>query len=427
MGRGVALLVMMIAITASACTPAIEPSLPIVSESGFEREDGLVCPSTLDCVWMPATFGAVQGRPGEYKYAPANRPAEPRIKYIIIHGTESSYESTIDTAHSADEPNSWHYSIRSRDGRVAQHLRLRDIGWHTGNHYISWQAIGIEHEGYADQDGWYTEAMYRASATLVRHLADHFGVPLDRQHILGHDNVAGMTPQWLRRMHTDPGPYWDWEYYFDLLGAPLREESGALVTIAPDYAANQPGFTGCSGSSGPCSKHGSSAVILRSAPEANAPLVNDSGLRANGEPSTMRIHDQGAHASAGQQFVLAEVRGDWTAIWYLGQKAWFHNPVSAPSALRGRGRIATPKPGRSTIPVYGWALPELPVVLPYTLAAGQSYAVGEVTAGFQFIMTTDAAGARTGGWTVREGGVSYAQIQFGHRVAYVSLEDVDVT
>jgi hypothetical protein len=42
-------------------------------------------------------------------------------------------------------------------------------------------------------------------------------------------------------------------------------------------------------------------------------------------------------------------------------------------------------------------------------------------------MTTDAAGARTGGWTVREGGVSYAQIQFGHRVAYVSLEDVDVT
>lgn len=79
-----------------------------------------------------------------------------------------------------------------------------------------------------------------------------------------------------------------------------------------------------------------------------------------------------------------------------------------------------PNPGRSTILVYGWALPALPVVLPYTFAAGQSYAVGEVVAGFKFIMTTDAAGARTGEWTVLEGGVSYAQIQFGHRIMYVS-------
>jgi hypothetical protein len=373
---------------------------------------------------MPAVFGPVPGRPGEWKFAPANRPIEPRIKYIIIHGTESSFDATIDGAQNAAEPNSWHYSIRSRDGKVVQHLRLKDIGWHTGNHYISWQAIGIEHEGYASQDGWYTEAMYRASATLVRYLTKRFNIPLDRQHILGHDNVPGMTPQWLPRMHTDPGPYWDWGHYFDLLGAPIRSSGGELVTIAPDYAANQPAFTGCAGSSAACPKHGSSAVVLRSAPEPNAPLVNDLGLKPGGEPSTMRISDQGSHASAGQQFVLAEIRGDWAAVWYLGQKAWFQ-PI--PGLSRGSGRVATPKPGRATVPVYGWALPELPVVLPYTLAAGQSYAVGEIVEGFEFIMTTDAAGARTGAWKVLEGGVSYAQIQFGHRVMYVNLNDVDIT
>ncbi|GIH02924.1 hypothetical protein Rhe02_09910 [Rhizocola hellebori] len=391
------------------------------------RADGLNCPSTLDCVWLPAVFGPVLGRPGEYKYAPANRPAQPRIKYIVIHGTESSYESTIATAQNPSEPNSWHYSIRSGDGRVAQHLGLKDIGWHTGNHFISWHSIGIEHEGYAGEPGFYTEAMYRASATLVRHLARQFGIPLDRQHILGHDNVPGMTPQWVRRMHTDPGPFWDWAHYFELLDAPLRAEAGNLITIAPDYATTQPAFTGCTAPTRVCPKHGSSAVLLRSLPQADAPLVNDLVLDPDGGASTMNISDQGAHATAGQRYVVAEVRGDWTAIWYLGRKAWFANPASSPNALPGSGRVARPKTGRATIPVYGWPLPDLPVVLPYLLQAGQGYAVSAIIDGFEFIMTTDASGARTGGWTVRAGGASYAQIQFGHRVMFVSLDDVDVT
>ena len=66
----------------------------------------------------------------------------------------------------------------------------------------------------------------------------------------------------------------------------------------------------------------------------------------------MYISDHGARASAGTQWAVAEVRGDWTAIWYLGQKAWFYNPPGNRAAVRTNAWVATPKPGRPVFPVY---------------------------------------------------------------------------
>ena len=54
-------------------------------------------------------------------------------------------------------------------------------------------AIGIEHEGYASQQGWYTEAMYNASADLVRTMADRYGMLKDHAHIIGHYQVPGQV------------------------------------------------------------------------------------------------------------------------------------------------------------------------------------------------------------------------------------------
>ena len=130
--------------------------------------------------------------------------------------------------------------------------------------------------------------------------------------------------------------------------------SGSTRTTPPTSrrspAASPPGV--------PCAPRGSSSVVLRSAPSADAPLVNDIALRPDGTPNTMDVSDHGARASAGQTYALAGRQGDWTAIWYLGQRAWFHNPASAPTASWTVGVVATPKPGRTTIPVYGRAYPE---------------------------------------------------------------------
>jgi hypothetical protein len=407
------------------------------------RPDGLQCPDDVSCEWLPSPYQLLGDGTDPYNYGnhdTANRPADSRIEYIVIHDTEESFASAV---RGATNPNylGWHYTIRSADGHIAQHMKVNDVGWHAGNWYVNGKSIGIEHEGFAASQGqWYTEALYRNSAKLVRYLALRLGIPLDRAHVIGHDNVPGTVPSTVAGMHWDPGPYWDWSHYFDLLKAPFRgigTAHGGLVTIDPTYATNQPAFTGCTGTAtNPCPLHGSSSVILHTTPDASSPLLTDLGLHQDGSPSTMYISDHGARASTGQQYAVADVRGDWTAIWYLGQKGWFYNPSSAPAALWSVGLVVTPKAGRASIPVYGRAYPEAGaypagvtpqsiVPLQYQILAGQRYSVGNVLRSEYYRAVTFDNSAPSD-HTFIKGQLKYVQIQLGHRIAYVNLDDVDV-
>ncbi|MEV0424969.1 peptidoglycan recognition family protein [Micromonospora sp. NPDC050495] len=435
-----------VTLAATALTPD-ESSLHKLGLRRAERPDGLECPVRLACEWIPAPYEQYGPGAGDYgNYDLANRPAQQKIEYIVIHDTEGYFGPSVKLV---QDPTylGWHYTLRSVDGYVAQHIKAKNVGWHAGNWYVNAKSIGIEHEGFAGHGTWYTEAMYRASAKLVRHLALRFQIPLDRQHIIGHDNVPGILPGNVAGMHWDPGPYWDWSHYFDLMKAPFRGTGTphtGLVTIDPDYATNQPAFTGCNQQppgvpkptppAVPCPLRGSSSVILRTAPSPDAPLVNDLGLRPNGTPDTMYISDHGARASAGQTYALAGIQGDWTAIWYLGQKAWFWNPASAPTAKWANGFVVAPKPGKATIPVYGRAYPEqaaYPAGVPYqtiaplqyTFAAGQRYAVGGVLPG-EYYRAVTFDGSAPGDWTVVRGENKYVQVQFGHRIMFVNLDDV---
>lgn len=429
---------------------AVQPDQSGLHKLGLrraERPDGLECPVRLACEWIPAPYEQYGPGSGDYgNHDLADRPAQQKIEYIVIHDTEGYFGPSVDLVKRADYLG-WHYTLRSVDGYVAQHIKAKNVGWHAGNWYVNAKSIGIEHEGFAGHGTWYTEAMYRTSAKLVRYLALRFQIPLDRQHILGHDNVPGILPGNVAGMHWDPGPYWDWSHYFDLMKAPFRGTGTphtGLVTIDPDYATNQPAFTGCNQQppgvpkptppAEPCPLRGSSSVILHTAPSQDAPLVNDLGLRPNGTPNTMYISDHGARASAGQTYALADVQGDWTAIWYLGQKAWFYNPASAPTAKWANGFVVTPKPGKATIPVYGRAYPEqaaYPSTIPYqtitplqyTFAAGQRYALGGVLPG-EYYRAVSFDGSAPGDRTVVRGENKYVQIQFGHRVMYANLDDV---
>ncbi|GAA3379270.1 N-acetylmuramoyl-L-alanine amidase [Streptomyces sannanensis] len=391
------------------------------------------CPSSVACEWIPAPYEEFGD--GDYgNHDKADRPASQSIDYIVIHDTEASWDVTLKLV---QDPTyvSWQYSLRSSDGHIAQHLRLKDVGWHAGNWYVNAKSVGLEHEGFlTSPDSWYTEAMYRTSARLVKYLAKRYDIPLDRQHILGHDNVPGPVTANIRQMHTDPGPYWDWAHYFQLLGRPFTRTAGpgsAVVTIRPKYERHQPLYTGCTQAGQACPPHGSGAVRLHTAPAEDAPLVKDIGLRPGGQNSTTGVNDTGARASTGQQYAVAERRGDWTAIWYLGQKAWFHNPPKQPTAVESKGLLLTPRDGLTEIPVYGRAYPEasaysstVPVQtvspLPYKLLAGQRYVVGGKAAPeYYWAPTYDTTGHQ-----VVRGQEGYYEIQFGHRIAYVKASDV---
>jgi N-acetyl-anhydromuramyl-L-alanine amidase AmpD len=417
--------------------PRLAPDTGQLTRAGLRgaAAAGTECPRTVSCEWIPAPYEEF----GDKDYGNhdlADRPASQSIRYIVVHDTEATWDTTLKLV---QDPTyvSWHYSLRSTDGHIAQHVKNKDVAWHAGNWYVNAKSIGLEHEGFlASPDAWYTEAMYRTSARLVKYLAAKYRVPLDRQHILGHDTVPGPTTATIPGMHTDPGPYWDWQHYFELLGRPFgptADRNSRLVTILPDYADNRPEFTGCVSGGQPCAVHGSSAVRLYSEPDTAAPLIRDIGLRPDGSPSTIDVNDLGSRVSTGQQYAVAERRGAWTAIWYLGQKAWFHNPAAQPTAVGATGLVVTPRKDLAEVPVYGRAYPEKEAYptdvpaqavspLPYKLLKGQRYVVGDRLKGeYYYAVSFDTSGHR-----VVRGDDVYYEIQFGHRVAFVRAADVRV-
>jgi hypothetical protein len=418
-----------------AARPGLAPETGQLDRAGLRDASAAEteCPTTVSCEWIPAPYE--QFGEGDYgNHDLGDRPASQSIDYIVIHDTEGAWEGVLNLV---QDPTyvSWNYSLRSTDGHIAQHLKAKDVGWHAGNWYINSKSIGLEHEGFlANPDAWYTEAMYRTSARLVKYLAAKYGIPLDRQHILGHDTVPGPTTSTIPGMHTDPGPYWDWQHYFTLLGRPFGTTARAgagLVTILPDYTAHRPAFTGCSAQGKPCPAHGSSAVRMYSQPDENSALIKDIGLRPSGDASTIDVNDIGSRVSTGQQYAIAGRQGDWTAIWYLGQKAWFKNPKKQPTAVNASGAVVTPRAGLAQIPVYGRAYPEAGAYpadvpaqavspLPYKLLAGQKYVAGDKVPGEYYY----AVGFATDSHKVIVGKDLYYEIQFGHRVAYVRAADV---
>ena len=432
-------------LTAVVFALAITTAVPVAAHAQEAPE----CPANLDCRFLPAAYdwsSTDHSNPNNYgNYDPANRPGDgQQIRYIVIHDTESlpgsgvsPYDQAIATFQKPESGSSAHYVIRSSDGQVTQMVPTKDVAWHAGNWTMNEHSIGIEHEGIATQGGtWYTEQMYRASADLVKFLAAKYHIPLDREHILGHEDISRERTSNFAAAHWDPGPYWDWSHYFDLLGAPLGGfglPGSSLVTIDPDFAKNQPIFTGCDTAGTPCPARGSEAVVLHSEPNDASPLLKDVGLHPNGSPSTMAVSDVGSRAATGQRYAVAEVRGDWTAIWYLGQKGWFHNPRNARVAKPAIGWVVTPKPGLATVPVYGRAYPEPEAYpanvtvqaitpLPYTLAAGQKYSsAGTVGSEYYSATTFDVADH-----VVVKGKLKYVQIQFGHRIAFVKADDVRI-
>jgi hypothetical protein len=404
------------------------------------------CPPGLGCEWLPSPYQKTGPSAGAYgHYDLADRPNTGNIDYIVIHDTEASWNTTLQLINTPTYAASWHYSLRSADGYIAQHVANDDVAWHAGNWYVNMHSIGLEHEGFAAAGAaWYTESLYRSSARLVRHLAREYGVPVDRAHIIGHDQVPGTTTATVRGMHWDPGPYWDWEHYFKLLGSPIRptpKPNSSVVTVAPGFDNNIQPVTGCvAPSTSPCAAQGTNFVYLYSQPDLASPLVTDAGLKDGGAPSTTNVSDYGARAAAGQQLVVQEVLGDWTKVWWLGADAWVYNPQTSRTLIPSQGQVVTPA-STTPVAVYGRAYPEssaYPAGIPvqavsplaqYSIQPGQQFVLAdaEIETDYYRATTFNCLGEPGKPDCVQVLGIEkYYEIWFGHRIAYVKAADVTV-
>jgi hypothetical protein len=177
-------------------------------------------------------------------------------KFAVIHDMEGYYESTISYLNRCDLNTNGDYNVavsihymvnglkngsdedghsenNSGDvdsGDITQSVRESRYAWHA--RCLNTWSFGTEHEGFVSSPVWYTEAMYQASAGLQRHLCDVWSIPKDRNHIVGHNEWQNAA--WRTYMsnnfpsidvtcntHTDPGQYWNWNHFMDLvIGAP---------------------------------------------------------------------------------------------------------------------------------------------------------------------------------------------------------------
>jgi N-acetyl-anhydromuramyl-L-alanine amidase AmpD len=168
-------------------------------------------------IWNPAaTCNYTVGRGGT------------AVSAVVIHDTEGSYAGSISWFQNCSAVVSAHYVLRSSDGQITQMVLETNKAWHVGSE--NGYTIGLEHEGYEAQTGWYTTAMYTASAALVRDICNSgYGISPLRTYngpacsgsssscqqgtcvkIKGHQMYPNQT-------HDDPGPNWDWYKYYNLV------------------------------------------------------------------------------------------------------------------------------------------------------------------------------------------------------------------
>jgi hypothetical protein len=414
------------------------------------------CPATLRCVVIPAPYTNNNGVEDYGNYDIANRPYDMKINSIVIHDTEGSLEATLEHLKKPTTYASVQYVI-DKDGTVYQMVQNKNVGWHAGNWWYNMHSIGIEHIGYAADSGSYTPAMYQASAKLVKYLTDRYNIPRDRGHIIGHDNVAARRTESVANMHADPGPFWNWQYYMTLLGAPSIPSGridSKFVTIAPVWPLSKQPVTGCFTEGVPLScvpagLQSTNFVYIRTEPKTTAPLIADP-ITGQG---TTHINNNAARAFYGQTFAVADRKidrdGIWYKIWVNGVTGWTYSPWKAPTVFPTSARTyITPKADKASIPVYGrpspeaaaypaglldtypassWIPSQAPLTpLAYQISSGQRYPIVSSDIPNDHFYTWASDSSYPYDHTVFSGQTKYIQISLGSRQGFVKAADVDI-
>lgn len=190
--------------------------------------------------WIPANSA---------NYTVDDRPNTLPIRWIVIHDIEGTAAGAIAWFQNPAAGGSAHYVVdydASKYPNPVQMVRDEDIAWHAGNWAYNQRSIGIEHSGYAGQD-LFTEWEYQTSAKLVAWLAKQYGVtvdhpsgiapadPMSGSGIIGHDQVPDPndpTKGGGKDHHWDPGSYWNWGHFMDLVKAYSGPALGSQYSAA---------------------------------------------------------------------------------------------------------------------------------------------------------------------------------------------------
>jgi N-acetylmuramoyl-L-alanine amidase len=175
-----------------------EPTTAPRAASAARSAPAIRFPYVPQTEWLPT--------PTNYWYG---RGDEGAVRAIVIHYTDISYARTLRAFSIRASDVSSHYVIRG-DGHIAQIVGEDSTAWHAGNVWYNLNSVGIELELDARTNPVFRAEQYYAAAALACAIAERHGLPLDRRHVIGHNEVPGTD-------HTDPGPTWNWPHFMWLV------------------------------------------------------------------------------------------------------------------------------------------------------------------------------------------------------------------
>jgi N-acetyl-anhydromuramyl-L-alanine amidase AmpD len=242
-------------------------------------------------------------------------------KFLVCHDMEGYYLSTISYFQQSGTQASIHYCVNGKqdtssdapEGELTQMVRESYYAWHA----LCWNtySAGTEHEGFASNPAWYTDAMYNTSGLLQRHLCDTYGIAKDRNHIVGHNewqNAAwrtyasanfGIDPTC--NSHTDPGPYWDW----DKLMSVVNTNTTIIVVDNADSgfscSANWATGTSATDKYGADYRYRSNALL-------SDPATFSVSLPSSGSWTVYVWYPEGSNRSTSTPFIISTSGGDHT-------------------------------------------------------------------------------------------------------------------
>jgi len=104
---------------------------------------------------------------------------------IIIHWIAGTLASCDITFQNPDRQASAHYGIAN--DIIHQYVKEEDTSFNCGVWEWNLKSISIEHE--ASPENPLSEESYQTSGKLVKEICDRYGIPLDREHIKGHNEI----------------------------------------------------------------------------------------------------------------------------------------------------------------------------------------------------------------------------------------------
>ena len=178
-------------------------------------------------------------------------------RFMVEHDMEGYYASTISYIQRSTTSVSVTFCVNGKKDTSTDYA-AGEITQMVREAYYSWQARcwnkyahGTEHEGFVSNPAWFTEALYQTSGLATRHICDKYSLPKDRNHVIGHDQKrisawkTWMTSQGYStafqtcNTHTDPGAYWNWTHFMDIVKGTVSIPSAPSSLVLTVVSSSQ--------------------------------------------------------------------------------------------------------------------------------------------------------------------------------------------